>query len=140
MLVMTKRGLSLGSLSAARTTSALMMTRRRPGHFPALFKYVRSFRCAARVGALVAFRFQQPASTPHSWPSRPHIPVWAERPETPAQPDARNRHPGVPESVLQEYGDESSSPNAAAGRPHPPLLPRCQAVTPRRRYTVRLRR
>ena len=27
MLVMTKRGLSLGSLSAARTTSALMMTR-----------------------------------------------------------------------------------------------------------------
>jgi Cyclic nucleotide-binding domain len=30
------RGLSLGSLSAARTTSALMMTRRWQGHFPAL--------------------------------------------------------------------------------------------------------
>jgi hypothetical protein len=36
MLVMTNRGLSLWSLSTARTTSALMMTRRRPGHFPAL--------------------------------------------------------------------------------------------------------
>src|ERR1039457_2750311 len=31
-IVMTKRGLSLGSLSEARTTSALMMTRRGPGH------------------------------------------------------------------------------------------------------------
>jgi hypothetical protein len=35
MLVMTKRGLSLGSLPVARTTSALIMTRRRRGHFRA---------------------------------------------------------------------------------------------------------
>src|ERR1700727_2352681 len=95
---------------------------------------------AAPVGALAAFRFQRPASTPHSWPWRRHTRVWAGRPETPAQQDARNRHPGAPESVFQEYGDESSSPNAARWQLLPPLLSRCRAVTLRRRDTVRLRR
>ena len=40
MLVMTKRGLSLGSLSAARTTSALMMTRKLEKLNPAALRAV----------------------------------------------------------------------------------------------------
>src|ERR1700721_2800902 len=38
MFVTTNRGLSLGSLSAARTTSALIMTRRWHGHLPAWYR------------------------------------------------------------------------------------------------------
>src|ERR1035441_7348840 len=93
-------------------------------------KYVRSSRYASRAGALAAFRFRRCASTLHFWPSQPHIPVSAGRPETPAPPDpAAPPPPPAPPPPAPHRTAPPPAPPTTAATPHQPPAPQAPATS-----------
>src|SRR5215472_6526465 len=106
MLVITKRRLSLGSLSAARTTSALITTRCGSSFASSVLNF-----CVSVFG-LAATLHSRPAGNrdPHYdyiFRHRHHIFQFSsEHPETPAPRDGQNHHPGEPEWSLPESSHE----------------------------------